>query len=166
MATQISCIWKFVEFWCFLLMATHTINVHQNINKLSDIKNNMTYVIQINVKYVFQKNYQARKRFKDILYIHGGWNRERIALTDDLQLPSNHNQSSTRIIIQGQNIDDIWYVKKIIKFVVYNTKLKCYEVGLSYFWLTLVCLETLALSVTIQHRATIGPPAKRHWYGW
>ena len=32
----------------------------------------MTNVIQINVKYVFQKSYQARKRFKDILYIHGG----------------------------------------------------------------------------------------------
>ena len=26
----------------------------------------------------------------------------------------------------------------IITFVTYNTKLKCYEVGLSYFWLTLV----------------------------
>ena len=70
----------------------------------------MTYVIQINVKYVFQKIYQARKRFKDILYIYGGWNRERIALTDDLQLPSNHKRSFTRIIIQSQNIDDIWCV--------------------------------------------------------
>ena len=44
----------------------------------------MTYVIQINVKYVFHKNYQAHKLFKDILYIHGGGDRERIPLTDDL----------------------------------------------------------------------------------
>ena len=70
----------------------------------------MIYVIQINVKYVFQKNYQARKLFKDILYIHGGWDRERIDLTDDLQLPSNHNRCFTSIIIQGQNIDGIWYL--------------------------------------------------------
>ena len=32
----------------------------------------MLYVIQINAKYVFRKNYQARKLFKDILYIPGG----------------------------------------------------------------------------------------------
>ena len=32
----------------------------------------MIYVIQINVKYVFQKNYQAHKLFKDILYNPGG----------------------------------------------------------------------------------------------
>ena len=32
----------------------------------------MIYIIEINVKYVFQKIYQARKLFKDILYIHGG----------------------------------------------------------------------------------------------
>ena len=32
----------------------------------------MIYVIQIHVKYVFQKNYQARKLFKDILFFHGG----------------------------------------------------------------------------------------------
>ena len=70
----------------------------------------MIYVIQINVKYIFQKNYQAHKLFKDILYIHGGWDRERIALTDDIQLPSNHNRSFTRIIIQGRNIDDIRYI--------------------------------------------------------
>ena len=44
----------------------------------------MTYVIQINVKYVFHKNYQAHKLFKDLLYIPGGGDRERIALTDDL----------------------------------------------------------------------------------
>ena len=44
----------------------------------------MTYVIQINVKYVFFKNYQAHKLFKDILYIPGGGDHERIALTDDL----------------------------------------------------------------------------------
>ena len=67
----------------------------------------MIYVVQINVKYVFQKRYQARKLFKDILYISGGFDRERIDLTDDLQLPSNHNRSFTRINLQGQNIDDI-----------------------------------------------------------
>ena len=55
----------------------------------------------------FKKNYQAHKLFKDILYIHDGWDRERIALTDDIQFPSNHNRSFTRIIIQDQNIDDI-----------------------------------------------------------
>ena len=70
----------------------------------------MLYVIQINVKYVFQKKYQAHKLFKDILYIPSGWDRERIDLTDDLQLPSNHNRSFTRRIFQGQNIDDIWYL--------------------------------------------------------
>ena len=70
----------------------------------------MIYVIQINVKFVFHKNYQTCKLFKDILYIPGGWDRERIDLTDDLQLPSNHNRSFTGIILQGQNIDDIWYL--------------------------------------------------------
>ena len=70
----------------------------------------MIYNIQINVKYVFQKNYQAGKLIKDILYIPGGWDRERIDLTDDLQLPSNHKRSFTRIILQGINIDDIWYL--------------------------------------------------------
>ena len=44
----------------------------------------MTYIIQINVKYVFHKNYQAHKLFKDILYIPGGWDHEGIALIDDL----------------------------------------------------------------------------------
>ena len=63
----------------------------------------MIYVNQINVKNVFQKNYQTCKLFKDILYIPG----ERSDLTDDLQLPSNHNRSLTRVIPQGQNIDDI-----------------------------------------------------------
>ena len=106
-------------------------------------KDNMIYVISINVKYVFYKTYQACKLFKDILYIPGGWDRERIALTDDLQLPSNHNRNFTWIILQGQNNNDIWYVLKIITFVVYNTKLKCYEVGLSYFWLTLVIQNRL-----------------------
>ena len=67
----------------------------------------MIYVIQINVKYFFYKNYQARKLFKDILYIPGGCEHERIALTDDLQLPSDHNRSFTRVILQGQNIRDI-----------------------------------------------------------
>ena len=67
----------------------------------------MIYVIQINVKYVFKKNYQARKLFKDLLYMHGGLDRERIDLTDYLQLHSNHNRTFTRIILQGQNIDDI-----------------------------------------------------------
>ena len=36
-----------------------------------------------------------------------GWDRERIALTDNLQLPSNHNRSFTGVIIQSQNIYDI-----------------------------------------------------------
>ena len=70
----------------------------------------MIFVIQLNVKYVFYKNYQACKLFKDILFIPGGWDRERIALTDDLQLPSNHNGSFTNIILQGQNIDEILYL--------------------------------------------------------
>ena len=55
----------------------------------------------------FTKNFQERKLFKDILYIPGGWDRERNDLTDDLQLPSNHNGSFFRVIPQGQNIDDI-----------------------------------------------------------
>ena len=67
----------------------------------------MIYVIQINVKYVIHKNFQERKLFKDILYIPGGCDRERIDLTDDLQLPSNHNRSFFRVILQGQNIDGI-----------------------------------------------------------
>ena len=67
----------------------------------------MINVIQINVKYVFHKNYQACKLFKDILYIPGGWDRERIDLADDLQLPSNHNRSFTKIILQGQIVNDI-----------------------------------------------------------
>ena len=101
-----------------------------------------TIFFNLNVKYVFHKNYQAHKLFKDILYIPGGWGGERIDLTDDLQLPSNHNGSFFNIILQGQNIDEIWYLLKIITFVVYNAKLKCYEVGLSYFWLTLVELTS------------------------
>ena len=32
----------------------------------------MIYVIQINVKYVYHKHYQARKLLKDVLYIPGG----------------------------------------------------------------------------------------------
>ena len=44
----------------------------------------MIYVIPINVNYVFRKNYQACKLFKDILYVPGGWDRERIDLTDGL----------------------------------------------------------------------------------
>ena len=59
----------------------------------------MIYVFQINVKYVFHKNYQAHKLFKDMLHIPGGEDRERIDLTDDLQLPSNHNRSFTRIML-------------------------------------------------------------------
>ena len=59
----------------------------------------MIYVSQINVKYVFHKNYKSRKLFKNILYIPGGWDRERIDLPDDLQLPSNHNRSFTRVIL-------------------------------------------------------------------
>ena len=67
----------------------------------------MIYVIQINVKYVFHKNYQVHKLFKDILYIPGGVDLERTALTEDLELPSNHNRSFTRVILQGPNIQDI-----------------------------------------------------------
>ena len=48
----------------------------------------MIYVIQINVKCVFHKNYQAHKLFKDLLYIPRGWDHDRINLTDDLQLPN------------------------------------------------------------------------------
>ena len=59
----------------------------------------MIYVIQINVKYVFNKNYQAHKLFKDILYFPGGRERERIDLTDDLQLPSNLNRNFTRVLL-------------------------------------------------------------------
>ena len=44
----------------------------------------MINVIQINVKCVFHKNYQAHKFFQDILNIPGGGDHERIALTDDL----------------------------------------------------------------------------------
>ena len=67
----------------------------------------MIYVIQMNFKYVFHKNYQAHKLFKDIMFIRGGRDRERIDLTVDLQLPSNHNRSFTRIIFQDINIDDM-----------------------------------------------------------
>ena len=67
----------------------------------------MTYVIQINVKYVFHKYYQVHKLFKDILYIPGGGDHERIALTDDLWLPSNHKRSFTWVIIFGQNVNDV-----------------------------------------------------------
>ena len=70
----------------------------------------MTYVIQINVKYVFLKYYQAHKLFLDILYIPGGKDHEGIALTDDLQLPSNHNRSFTGVIILGQNVYDMLYL--------------------------------------------------------
>ena len=59
----------------------------------------MIYVIQTSVKYVFHKNYQAHKLFKDILYIPGGWDRERIDLTDYFQLPSNHNRTFTRVLL-------------------------------------------------------------------
>ena len=90
--------------------------------------------IQINVKYVFHNNYQAHELFTDILYIiPGGWDRERIDLTDNLQLSSNHNRSFTMLILWCQNIYDMLYFTFIITFVVYNTKLKCCEVGLSYF---------------------------------
>ena len=61
----------------------------------------MIYVIQMNVKYVFHKNYQAHKLFKDILNIPDGLDRERIDLTDDLNLPSNHNRSFTRVVRYG-----------------------------------------------------------------
>ena len=67
----------------------------------------MTYVIQINVKYVFHKYYQAHKLFKDILYILGGGDHEHITLTDDLKLPSNHKRSYIGVIILGQNVYDL-----------------------------------------------------------
>ena len=73
----------------------------------------MIYVIQLNVKYIFQKNYQARNLFKDLLYIPGGWDRKCIDPSDYLQLPSNqnrHDKSFTRRILQAQNIDDIWFL--------------------------------------------------------
>ena len=56
------------------------------------------YVIQIDIKYIYYNKYQAHRLFKDILYIPGGWDRERIDLTDDLQLLSNHDRSFTRVI--------------------------------------------------------------------
>ena len=70
----------------------------------------MTYVIQINVKCVFLRDNQAHKLFKDILYIPGGRDRERIALTDHHKLPSNHNRSFTGVIILGQNVYDMLYL--------------------------------------------------------
>ena len=62
-------LWNFSLFSCW---ATHTINVHLNINKLSVMKDNLIYVFQINVNYVLNKNYQAHKLLKDDLYIPGG----------------------------------------------------------------------------------------------
>ena len=61
----------------------------------------MIYFIQINAKYIFHNNYQAHILLKYILYIPSAWDRERINLTDDLQLPSssNHNRSFTSVII-------------------------------------------------------------------
>ena len=59
----------------------------------------MIYVFKIYVKYIFHKKYQACKLFKDILYIPGGWDRERTNLTDDRQLPSNHNIIFIRVIL-------------------------------------------------------------------
>ena len=44
----------------------------------------MTHVIQINVKYVFLKSYSYHTLFEDILFIPGGGDHERVALTDDL----------------------------------------------------------------------------------
>ena len=41
------------------------------------------------------------------MYIPEGGDRGRIVLTDDLQLPSNHYKNFTKIMPQGQNIDDI-----------------------------------------------------------
>ena len=93
----------------------------------------MIYAIQINVKYDFHKNYQAHKLFKGILYIPGGWDRERIDMSD-LKLPSNHNRSFTGVLLYGLHIYDMSYLKDIITFVVYNTKLKCYEVGSVIFY--------------------------------
>ena len=67
----------------------------------------MIYVIQINVKYVFHKIYQVHifQLFKDILYIPGGWDLERIALSYELQLPSNHTISKFYIFV---HIDKIY----------------------------------------------------------
>ena len=44
----------------------------------------MTYVIQINVKYVFLKTFKPIGFFLYILYIPGGGDHERIPLTVDL----------------------------------------------------------------------------------
>ena len=85
----------------------HTINVHLNINELSVMKRQYDICYSNKCQICLSQNYQARKLFKDILYIPGCWDRERIALTDDLQLHSNHNGSFTREILWGQNIDDI-----------------------------------------------------------
>ena len=47
----------------------------------------MIHFIRIYTKYIFHKNYQAHKLLKDILYIPIALGRERINLTDDIQLP-------------------------------------------------------------------------------
>ena len=62
-------------------------------------RQNRKYFIQTNAKYIFHKHYQAHKVLKDILYIPSAWDRERINLTDNLQLPSNHNISFTWVNI-------------------------------------------------------------------
>ena len=83
------------------------------------------YDIQIDIKYIFHKKYQAHRLFKDILYIPGGWDRERIDLTDDLQLLSNHDRSFTRVIFLG--LKDLWHVILIghnqISCLQYQTKM-------------------------------------------
>ena len=55
----------------------------------------------------YTKTIKLASFLKDILYIPVDCVCERIDLTDDLQLPSNHNGSFTNIILQGQNIDGI-----------------------------------------------------------
>ena len=59
----------------------------------------MLPILKINAKYIFNKNYQAHKLFKDILYIPSARDRELIDHTDDLQLPSNNNRRFTWVII-------------------------------------------------------------------
>ena len=44
------------------------------------------------------------------MYIPGGGDHERIALTDDPQLPSNHKRSFIGVIILGQNVYDMLYL--------------------------------------------------------
>ena len=91
-----------------LLLLGNAYNVRLNIYEPSLMKRqimDMTCVIQINVKYVFHKTIKHTK-----LFILGGRDHERINLTDDLQLLSNHKRSFTEVILLGQNIYDMLYL--------------------------------------------------------